>query len=118
MAVDWVRDTINREHIDCDWQEVPTVLFATDEKDEKHLRKLRAEREACRGVGWHDVVQEAWGFVAPQHNGGRSDKAGGVGDAGMGGNRHAVPVNQCLVFPNGSGQLDPIKVGWATPTTR
>lgn len=113
QAVDWVRDTIQRERIDCHWQEVPTVLFANTDGDE-HLRRLRAEREACRVVGWHDVMQEAWGFVAPQHlGGGRGDKAGGVGEDNHGRAGTAVPVNQCLVFPNGSGQLDPIKVcGW------
>lgn len=94
-AVAWVRDTVAREHIQCGFREVPTVLFAADE-DDASLRRLRREREACRLVGLDDAQAQAWGFKAP------ADKAGGVEDIRLG-------VNQCLVL-GGSAQLDPLQV--------
>lgn len=114
-AVAWVRDTVTREYIQCGFREVPTVVFAADE-EEAGLRRLRQEREACRLVGLDDAQAQAWGFRAP------ADKVGAVGGglSGPGGVGQDVrlPVNQCLVLPTGSAQLDPLQVLWCPAARR
>lgn len=106
-AVSWVRDTVAREILQCGFRELPTVVFAADE-NEASLLRLRREREACRLLGLDDAQAQAWGFAAP------ADKAGGVGDdtRGLSGQDIRLPVNQCLVLPTGSAQLDPVQVSF------